>query len=86
MGKTGIEKFLGESKVEVATKDINLKATFKIEMTDKEKNNRDKNAQSIYHTGEGVKENIYKGEIIKLEDEDLKEIQEHQLKTIAEEG
>ena len=71
MGKQGMEKFLGETKVEAATKDINLGATFKIEMSDKEKSNRDKNAQSIYHTGEGVKESIYKGEMIKLEEEDL---------------
>ena len=69
-GKFGMDHFIAVSKVEAATKDINAGTTFKIEMSEKEKSNRDRNAQSIYHTGEGVKENIYKGEMIKLEEED----------------
>ena len=37
MGKTGMEKFIGETKVDTATKDISMQATFKIEMSEKEK-------------------------------------------------
>ena len=70
-----------------------MKPTFKIEMTEKEKNNRDKFAQSVYHMNEGmrVEDTIFKGEeyksnLIQLEDEDVREIQEYQLEKIAEEG
>lgn len=69
---TGSEKlseiFDKESKVEAATRDINVKSTFRIEMRDDEKKNRDKHEQSLYHTG------------IKLEEEDQREIEDHQLK------
>ena len=70
-----MKKFMPTDKVEQATND--LKATFKIEIDDHEKANRDKNAQSIYHTGAAL---------IKLEKEDIDEIQGHQLAKIAEEG
>lgn len=69
-----------------------MKPTFKIEMTNKEKQNRDLYAQSAYHMNEGmrVEDTIYKGEekrnLIQLDQEDLREIEENALKTIAEEG
>ena len=67
LGSDQISKlFEGETKVEAATRDINQKASFKIEMNDNEKKNRDKHGQSVYHTGN-----------IQLEKEDQDEIVEH---------
>ena len=72
-----------------------MKSTFKIEMSEGEKQNRDKHAQSIYHKAEHLKasQQIYTGEesktnapLIQLEESDIAEIQQHQLKTVAEEG
>lgn len=58
--------FESETKVEAATRDINQKASFKIEMNEEEKKNRDKHGQSVYHTGK-----------IQLDKEDQDEIVEH---------
>ena len=71
-------KFTGESRTQIAKKDINMKTPFKIEMSENEKKNKDKYEQSVYFTN--------KGPLIKLEEEDKQEMQMHQLKTIAEEG
>jgi hypothetical protein len=54
--------------VEIATKDINKEAKFKIEIDEKQKKQRDAQVTTPYHTGEGMKANEM---IIKLENEDL---------------
>lgn len=43
--------FIKKTHVEKAGKIIKSEATFKIEMNENEKMNRDKYGQSIYHTG-----------------------------------
>ena len=71
--------FTGETKTEIATKEIS-KGSHKIEISEKEKDLRNKYAQSVYHKGEGVdvKDSIYKGgsskAVITIEKEDQQEL------------
>lgn len=69
--------FTGETKTEIATKEIS-KGSHKIEISEKEKDLRNKYAQSVYHKGEGVevKDSIYKGNkaVITIEKEDQQEL------------
>lgn len=69
-----MSKFQAKDKVAEATKE--MKTTFKIEIEEEEKANRDKHAQSIYHTGK----------LIQIEEEDRQQLQAHELEKIAEEG
>ena len=100
-----MQKFTGITKVEQATKAIEVESTFVTGMTEADKLNRARHAQSIWHKGEHLapSQQIYTGEdaeeskqaskktkiqqpLIKLEESDWAEIEQHQRETIAAEG
>ena len=70
---TKLKLFSAETRVEKALKEVG-QGSHKIELSKKDQENRDKNQQSIYHTGN----------LIKIEAEDQNEIQSNLLMKIAE--